>query len=72
MIAHADEVVRGITLNVYLLTYCSSDENKAVVGGYGCHGVIREVLALVVGCALASLLGVEYEQYYIQKCLDIT
>jgi hypothetical protein len=26
----------------------------------------------VVGCAFASLLGIEYEQYYIQKRLDIT
>ena len=25
----------------------------------------------VMGCTLASLLGVDYEPYYIQKCLDI-
>jgi hypothetical protein len=42
------------------------------VGGYGFHGQTHGVQTYVVGCALASLLGMEYEQYYIQKCLDIT
>jgi hypothetical protein len=39
--------------------------------GYGYHGQTCGVQTWVVGCALASLLGKEYEQYYIQKCLDI-
>ncbi len=67
MIAPTEEVVKGIILNFHPLKYCCCDENGAVVGGYGCH-----VRTWVVGCALASLLGVEYEQSYIQKCLDIT
>jgi hypothetical protein len=73
MIAPAEEVVRGITLNFCLLKYCSYNENGAVGGGgYGYHGQTCGVQALVVGCSLANLLGMDYEQYYIQKYLDIT
>jgi hypothetical protein len=63
MIAPAEEVVRGITLNFHLLKYCRCNENGAVMGGYGCHGQTCGVQTWDVGCALASLLGVEYEQY---------
>ncbi len=38
---------------------------------YGYHGQTRGVRTWVVGCAFENLLGVEYEQYSIQKCLDI-
>jgi hypothetical protein len=72
MIAPAEEVIRGITLYFCLLKYCRCNENGAVKGRYRYHGQTRGVQALVVGCAFANLLSVEYEQYYIQKCLDIT
>ncbi len=67
----SNEVIGNTTLHFCLLQYCCCDENLAVMGGYGCHGQIRGVQTWVVGCALASLLGIEYEQYYIQKSLDI-
>jgi hypothetical protein len=72
MIAPADKVVGNITLHFCLLINCRCDEKGAVMGGYGCHGQTRGVWTWVVSCALGSLLGVEYEQYYIKKCLDIT
>jgi hypothetical protein len=34
MIAPAEKVVRGITLNVCLLKYCRCNENGTVEGGY--------------------------------------
>ncbi len=67
----ADEVVSNITIHFHLLIYHNCDENPAVVGGYGYHGQTRGVRTWVVGCALASLLAVEYKQYSIQKCLAI-
>ncbi len=71
VIAPAEEVVRGITLIFFLLKYPCYDENGVIVGGYEYHGQTRGVRTWVVGCALASLLGMECEQYCIQKCLDI-
>ncbi len=44
--------------------------NWGVVGGYRYHGETHGVQILVVNCASANFLGVEYEQYYIQKCPD--
>jgi hypothetical protein len=67
----ADKVVGDITLHFSLFQYRRCDENRAVVGGYGCHGQTCGVPTCVVGCAFASLLGMEYEQYLIQKCPDI-
>jgi hypothetical protein len=64
----ADKVVGNITIHFCLLKY--HDKNWAVVGGYGYYGQTHGVGSWVVGCAFASLLGMEYEQYYIQKCLD--
>jgi hypothetical protein len=64
MIAPAEEVARGITLNFCLLKYPYCDENGAVVGVHRCHGQTHGVQTGVVGCALASLLGMEYEQYF--------
>ncbi len=43
MIAPAEEVVRGITLNLCLLKYCSSDENEAVRGG-------TDIMVKLMGC----------------------
>jgi hypothetical protein len=71
MMVLADKVVGNITLHFCLLQLRYCDENWAVMGGYGCHGQTHGVRTWVVGCPLASLLGVEYEQYYIQKRLDI-
>jgi hypothetical protein len=68
----ADKVVGNITIHFCLLTYHSCDESHAVMGGYGYHGETCWVQTWVVGCAIASLLGMEYEQYYIHKCLNIT
>jgi hypothetical protein len=69
----ADEVVGYITIHFCLLKYHNCDENWAIVGGYGYHdGQTCGLWTWVVGCALASLSGVEYEQYSIQKRLDIT
>ncbi len=67
MIASAEDVVRGITLNFCLLKYPHCNEIEAVMGGYGCYGETHGVRTSVVGCALACLLGMEYEQYYIQS-----
>jgi hypothetical protein len=68
----ANNVVGNITVNFCLLQKHRWDKNWAVVGGYGCHDQTCGVRTWDVGCALAILLGVEYEQYYIQKFLDIT
>jgi hypothetical protein len=67
----AVKVVGNITLHFCPLKCHSCDENWAVVGGYRNHGQTLGVWTWVVGCAFASLLGIEYEQYYIQKRLDI-
>jgi hypothetical protein len=73
MIARTEEVIRGIILNFCPLEYCCCDEKGAVGGGggYGYHGQTHGVKALVVGCAFAIILGMEYEHYSIQKCFDI-
>ncbi len=70
--APADEVVSNIAFNFCLLKKRHCNETPAIRGGYGYHGLTRGVRTWVVGCALASDLGVEYESYSIQKCLDIT
>jgi hypothetical protein len=70
MIVPAEEAIKGIILNFCLLKYCHCDEHGAIGGGYRYHGQTRGVQALVVGCAFANLMGVEYEHYFIQKCLD--
>jgi hypothetical protein len=44
----------------------------AVVIGYRYYGETCGVHALIVSCAFANLLAMEYEQYYIQKYLDIS
>jgi hypothetical protein len=67
----AEKVVRGITLNFCLLKYCRCNENQAIIGGCRCHGQSHGVGTWVAGCALASLLGVEYKQHYIQNALII-
>jgi hypothetical protein len=69
--APADEVDSDIILCFCLLKKRHCDENLAFRGGNGYHGQTRGVRTKVVGCAFASLLGMEYEQYSIQKCLDI-
>jgi hypothetical protein len=43
MIAPAEEVVRGITLNFCLLKYCRCNENGAVRGG-------TDIMVKLVGC----------------------
>jgi hypothetical protein len=68
----ADEAVGNIAIHFCLLKFHSCDENPAIVGGYGYHGQTCGVWTRVVGCAFISFLGMEYEQYSIQKCLDIT
>ncbi len=68
----ADKVVGNITLHFCLLKYCRCDIKLGIVGGSGCHDQTHEVQTWVVGCAFANLLGMEYEQYSIHKCLDIT
>jgi hypothetical protein len=68
----ADKVVGNISIHFCLLKYHNCDENWAIVGGYGHHCQTCVVQTWVVGCDLASLLGMEYEQYSIQKILDIT
>jgi hypothetical protein len=70
--APADEIVSNIALDFCLLKKRRCDETPAVRGGYGYHGQTRGVRTWVVGCALASHLGVKYEPYSIQKRLDIT
>jgi hypothetical protein len=70
--ALANKVVSNIALHFLLLKKCRCNENLAVGGGHKYHGQTHGVQALVVGCAFENILGMEYEQYSIQKCLDIT
>jgi hypothetical protein len=72
MMAPADKVVSNIALHFCLLKKRRCNENPAVRGGYGYIMVkLHGVRTWVVGCDFENLLGMSYEQFYIQKCLDI-
>jgi hypothetical protein len=58
--APAEEVISGTTPHFRPTKKCQRNENPAVRGGgYEYHGQTRGVQALVMGCALASLMGME-------------
>jgi hypothetical protein len=72
MIVSAEEVVRGLT-PIFLCCKSAIVIKIGLLGeGSRYHGQTCGAQVLVVGCVFANLLGMEYEQYYIQKCLDIT
>jgi hypothetical protein len=72
MMAPADKVVSNITLNFCLLKKAPLQGKSGRQGRVQInHGQTCGVQTWVVGCAFENLLGMEYEQQTIQKCLDI-